>query len=351
MIAPGLHRLTRRLRRDMCGEARAVEAPFARIDAGFSRARVVIKFYYLFSAYISYLAAESMHRLAEQTPEWDFVWPVRWLAALPIETSIDWLTLACFLTSLLAFQFPGQRLFRILFAAAFLCVTALSCSEGGTNHLYHAWLWIAVCLIFLPRISIGKTSRLAKMAYLTTIAACQALLLSFYSLAGMWKTLTGIEALVVGRVGSLSPGGLSATLADRMLQTGTSPLLAHVVIDHVWLAWPMFLALIYVQLFSIFVVFRPHLHVLWGYLLISFHLGTWLLMEIVFPQHVLFLALFFVLSPFRPDRMTPFDILVSLPVFGPAFRRALSPDFGLSAAARRAVTVPPRSPASSDPAI
>jgi hypothetical protein len=351
MIAPGLHRLTRRLRRDMGGEPQAVEMPFARIDAAFSRARIIVKFYYLFSAYISYLAAESLHRMAEQTEEWDFVWPVRWLAALPIETTIDWLTLASFLTSLLAFQFPGQRLFRILFAAAFLCIAALSCSEGGINHPYHAWFWIAVCLIFLPSVSNGKPSRLARMAYLTTIAACQALLMSFCSLAGMWKTLTGIEALVAGRVGSLSPGGLSSTLADRILQTGTSPLLAHAVIDHVWLAWPMFLILIYAQLFAIFVAFRPQLHVVWGYLLIGFHLGTWLLMEIIFPQHVLFLALFFVLSPFRPDRTTPYDILISLPVFGPAFRRVLALGWGLSASARGAVAVPSRSPASSDPAI
>jgi hypothetical protein len=350
MSAAAFRRLTRRLRRDMSGPMPAIEAPFARLDVAFARARVIVKFYYLFSAYISYLAADSLHRLAEQTSAWDFVWPVRWLAALPIQASIDWLTLAALLTSLLAFQFPGQRAFRALFSLVFLCIAAITCSEGGTNHLYHAWFWISVGLIFLPGEPAGEIPRIVKMSYLTTIAACQALLMSFYSLAGIWKTLTGLEALISGRVGNFSPEGLSETLADRILQTGTSPLLGHIVIDHVWLAWPMFLVLIYVQLFAIFAAFRPQLHLVWGYLLIAFHLGTWLLMEIVFPQHILFLALFFVLSPFRPERPRLQDILLALPLFGGMIGRAMA--FGArpaTAAADPAMPRPLRSRASSGP--
>ena len=348
MIGAPLHRLTRRLRRDMAGESPTPVAPFARLNESFSRARILVKVFYLCSAYISYLALDELHRVALQAQAWDFLWPVQWLASLQTRPAVDYLALACFLFSLLAFQFEGRRLFRALFAASFLLVAAIVNSFGGTNHLYHAWLWIAIGLIFLPQGSAYPPSRLSKMSYLTTIAACQALLLSFYSLAGLWKTLSGLAALASGHVGNFSPGGLSATLADRMLQTGTSPLLADFVIDHVWLAWPMFLSLIYVQLFAIFVAFRPQLHVLWGYALISFHLGTWLLMEIVFPQHILFLALFFVLSPFRPDRWTLRGILVSLPAFGPLLRRLLPMT---AAAALRQNGRPPRIRASSDPAL
>ncbi|MGH6753785.1 MAG: hypothetical protein ACREDP_16630, partial [Bradyrhizobium sp.] len=320
MIGARFHRLFRKLRKDMAGEPGFAGTPFSRLGESFARARVIVKFFYLCSAYISYLALDELHRVAAQAEAWDFLWPVQWLANLPAKPIVDWLALACFLASLLAFQFEERRSFRALFAVAFLLVAAIVNSFGGTNHLYHAWLWIAIGLIFLPQGSAHQPSRLFKMSYLTTIAAYQALLLSFYSLAGIWKTLNGVAALVSGHVGNFSPGGLSATLADRMLQTGTSPLLADYVIDHVWLAWPMFLVLIYVQLFAVFVAFRPQLHVLWGYALIGFHLGTWLLMEIVFPQHVLFLALFFLLSPFRPARWTLRGILVSLPLFGPALR-------------------------------
>lgn len=86
----------------------------------------------------------------------------------------------------------------------------------------------------------------------------------------------------------------------------------------------MFLGLVYVQLVAVCIAFRPRLHMVWGYALIGFHTGTWLLMEIAFPHHILFLLLFFVLSPFRPRRWTVRDAIGDLPVLGVAFRRILA---------------------------
>ena len=48
--------------------------------------------------------------------------------------------------------------------------------------------------------------------------------------------------------------------------------------------------------------FIPRLHRALGLVLIGFHLGTGLLMDIYFTAHVLWLALFFVYSPFRMER-------------------------------------------------
>lgn len=81
----------------------------------------------------------------------------------------------------------------------------------------------------------------------------------------------------------------------------------------------MFLMLIYMQLVALFVALRPRLHLTWGYGPIVSHIGTWLLMEIDFPVHVL-LGLLFVMSPFRPERWTVREVLCGLPIFGPLFR-------------------------------
>jgi hypothetical protein len=62
--------------------------------------------------------------------------------------------------------------------------------------------------------------------------------------------------------------------------------------------------LIFVQTFSLPVAFFPRLHRIWGLTLIGFHFGTGILMDIYFPTHILWLAVFLVCSPFRVDRGT-----------------------------------------------
>lgn len=316
--------MLRGLRRKLGSAVPMPGSPFGRIGVAFGRAQLVVKFYYLASIYFACATIVDIHETARQTPSWDFLWPVQWLAGAPVEIVIDCLALLWLLASLLCLQFD-RWYFRALFAVAVLQVGAVSNSFGGMNHAYHAWFWIGFCLIFLPDAADRTGLRAARMGYLMVIATCQALLLSFYSLAGLWKILGGFVAFSMGREGNFSPNGLSLTLADRILQTGTSPLLGRVVIDHTWLSQPMFLILIYIQFVAVAAAFRPRLHVSWGYLIIAFHIGTWLLMEILFIQHVVLLALFLVLSPFAPKTLNLREIAADLPVLGRFARRLLPP--------------------------
>jgi hypothetical protein len=294
-----------------------------RVDPQFSRARYCVQFYYLVSAYMSYSLMPEVRRLADGADAWEPLWPVMWLPDLTTST-VGWLSLACLLSSLLAFQFHSYRPARALFAVLFLCVAAVPNSIGGINHGYHAWIWIGFVLVLLPDIRGAEPKRVEKMAYLATISMVQVLLLSFYTLSGFWKFLGGVIPLIGGVEGNFSPRGLALQLADRSLQTGSSPLLADFVISNYWLLWPMFLGLIYLQLVAVFISFRPRLHLVWGYALVGFHTGTWLLMQIPFPNHVLFLLLFFVMSPFRPSHWTVRDVIGDLPVFGAVFRRTMA---------------------------
>jgi hypothetical protein len=297
---------------------------FRRIEPEFWCARWCVKFYYLVSAYFAYSMMPTLHRLAEQSTTWEPHWPVLWLPELTVGAA-GWLSLAFFLSSLVAFQFESYRPARALYALLFLFAAAIPNSFGAVNHGYHAWLWIGIILVALPDIrDVAEAKRVQKMAYLATISMVQLLLLSFYSLSGLWKFVFGLMALSAGEEGNFSPRGLALQLAHRMSQTGTSPLLADFVIDNYWLSWPMFLGLIYLQLVAICIAFRPRLHMIWGYALVGFHTGTWLLMEIAFPTHVIFLLLFFVMSPFRPQHWTVRDVLGDLPVFGVVFRRIMA---------------------------
>ena len=86
------------------------------------------------------------------------------------------------------------------------------------------------------------------------------------------------------------------------------------------LAWPFYLGLYFVEVVSIAVFFRPALHRVWGVLLIAFHFGTLLFLDIEFPLHILINALFFVLSPFAPQESNWRSMLAAVPVFGWLFR-------------------------------
>ena len=311
----------RRVRRLLTGKYPLRDPVFGRVDVQFRRAQHLVRFYYLASAFISYSLMPHLNALANRSAEWDFLWPIAWLSVFDGVQVIQWLAVALLLASFLAFQFPAYRAIRFGYAILCLFVVASANSQGSINHGFHLWLWIGICLVFLPYVpTVGTAPRSAKMTYLSVIVAVQALILFFYTLAGFWKFLAGLASLLRGVEGNFSPRGLALQLADRMLQTGTSPLLADVAIANYWLSWPMFLALIYIQMVAVLIVLRPRLHIIWGYFLIAFHIGTWLLMEIAFPHHVLFLGLLFVMSPFRPQQWTIREVLSDLPVFGPLLR-------------------------------
>jgi hypothetical protein len=202
-----------------------------------------------------------------------------------------------------------------------LFAMALLSAPGAIDHAFHLWFWLGVSLSFLPGGRPAETAtRAYKLSYVTVIAGAQTLMLSFYSLAGFWKIYEGLQALARGVEGNFAPRGLAEQFADRMLVTGTTPLLADFAINNYWLIWPAFVALIYVQFVAGVAAFRPRLHQAWGYTLILFHTGTWVLMEIEFPMHVVLAGLFLVMSPFRPTRFDLWRTLADLPVFGLPFR-------------------------------
>ena len=315
----------RRVRHLLASNSALSDPVFDRVNGQFLRARQLVQFYYLVAAFISYSTMSGLQGLVQSAEEWEFLWPIAWLTLFEGTRVIEWLPVATLFASLLAFQFPAHRIFRIAFAILCLFTVAAFNSQGSINHGFHVWLWIGIGLVFLPNVAPDiDVPRTVKMTYLSVVVAVQGLILFFYTLAGFWKSLDGLMSLLRGNEGNFSPRGLALQLADRMLQTGTSPLLGDLAIANFWLLWPLFLALIYIQLVAVIVCFRPRLHVAWGYLLIMFHLGTWLFMEIAFPHHVLFLGLLLVMSPFRPRHLNLWQTVRDLPVVGPLasiFRR------------------------------
>lgn len=295
---------------------------FHRLTDSAIEAEWLVRLYYAASVLICARMLPANDGLAGSAVAWDFLWPLAWVEGLRIKDTLSILTMMCFIGSLVAFQFHRNVAARAVFSLLFLMAATVPNSLGGINHPYHAWFWTSFIFIFLPAGDVSTFDRAGRLSYLTVIRAAQAMFLLFYSMTGSWKLFFGTFDALVHAAGNFFPGALPATLADRVLETGTDPLLADFVINNQWLAWPMFLALIYIQVVSLVVAFRPRLHVLWGYLHIAFHLGTWLLMQIIFIEHIFLLLVLLVLSPQRAAFRSLPEALGDLPLLGGFFRRA-----------------------------
>lgn len=150
-----------------------------------------------------------------------------------------------------------------------------------------------------------------------------ALVLLFYSMAGAYKVWDATQMLLSGQTGGFSPYAMANTIAWRQISTNTDPIYADMLMDAPLLGWPLYLGLYYAQFFAIVILFRPALHRLWGVILIGFHFGTIVLMDISFPYHIAINAILLLLSPYAPDRFDLRQIAASLPLFGVLFRAGL----------------------------
>ena len=250
------------------------------------------------------------------TGDIDPLWPVRWLILLSAPgEGIRAILLFFLLTSLLAAIWPERRSARALAFLSVFLFDAMRNSFGKIGHSYHLVVLVALVLIFLPHIPRHRElpSRLTRHVYLTVFTGCQAIILLTYTMAGLTKILGGLAQMLAGQVHAFHPLALSSLIADRLIETNSTSLLGPLLIEHVLLAWPLYLGAIYLEVCSILILARPILHRFWAVCLIGLHLAIMLSMTITFERNILLLALFFLLSPFAPRHIRWRELLAALP--------------------------------------
>lgn len=318
----------RHIRRALRGPCAAAPRWQAHRDM-FRRAVLIVQVFYAVSAYRLYGESRPLTHLSGSVEQYDLLWPVLWLKLVPLETA-GWILAHLALASgFLGVVFWRHIGVRVLVSLSFLQLMALQNSHGAMSHGSHEWFWISVCFWFLPseRARDIENDRVRRTDFLYAFGFAPALILFFYTLSGLYKCLLAGVALLQGEFGGFSPGAMAVTVAFRALQTGSQPMWAEPVIMFPLLGWPLFVGLYFIEVVSIAVLFRPVLHRAWGMILIAFHFGTLLFLDIVFPLHVLINALLFVMSPYAPENANWRAMLAAVPLLGWVFRRA----FGWSA--------------------
>lgn len=255
-------------------------------------------------------------------------WPVFWLRFVPTGAGIAailWLHLA---GGLLAVTLCRHRWARVVIFVSLLEHMALKFSFGAVNHGDHLGVLVSFVLIFLPAgwHASGPVGRRVRAATLLVFSGVEALILLTYSMAGMWKAGGILQQWIQGElVTYLHPQGLAYQVAAKMIEDDAASLLGSWLVAHPWIGWLPGIVAIYLELFALWVVARPSLHRAWGLGLAFFHLATHLTLGVGFPQNTLWLALFLVLSPFRPRVPDWRRALGDLPLLGAGLRRFAQP--------------------------
>ncbi|NJL28699.1 MAG: hypothetical protein HC897_12805 [Thermoanaerobaculia bacterium] len=273
-----------------------------------------------FYAVMFFFAASNLYSWQELLSSTELAprWPVFWLRFVELRAGIAailWLNLV---GGLLGIALPGYRWVRILVCLSWLELLALRFSFGSINHGDHLGVLLSFVLIFLPA---GWPSQLAaergvRARTQLVFSGCQAMIMLTYSMSGMWKVGGVVEQLIRGEVNYLAPRGLAQQVAARLLAENTTSILGPWLIEHYWLGWPLMIGALYLEFFALWAVPRPSLHRAWGLGLIVLHVFSHLTMGISFLQNMLWLALFFVFSPLRPEKTCWREMARDLPALG-----------------------------------
>ncbi|HSI09209.1 MAG: hypothetical protein ACAH89_11355 [Rariglobus sp.] len=287
----------------------------------YQRCRMLIPFFYVILV-SSMMQAFPWWEVYLSRTQWTLLWPVYWLAWIPLSGGILAILIFSLMSAFAASVFSGSRLVR---AAAFLGIfqfAALSNSTGKIGHNLHVMVFISFLLIWLPDgWNRSGAPRWVRSSVYLIVSGAQAVLMLSYTMAGLIKVGAGVFQLAAGQSSVFHYDGLARQIADRLLQTGASRPLGEWLITNPVAAWPLMMLVLYVELFAIWAVFRPRLQVFFAVALIVFHAGSYFTMTILFLNHCVLLGLLLAIVPLGSLRWSARGFVRDLPVIGAVFGR------------------------------
>jgi predicted DCC family thiol-disulfide oxidoreductase YuxK len=286
------------------------------MDKAHGYAQLIVRVFY-FSLFMAAYSTIRGLGAASSSNVVDPLWPIQWVSDLGLNNEIFTIIQVLFISaSLLAFIVPQFRLVRILVTISLLCYSAYTNSFGKVDHGWHLYLWVSFAFVFLPN---RKASEKA-LRYLMTFVFAQFIVLFSYTMSGFWKLLYGLMQWRGGETSIFSLDSLSNQVAQRLIQTNSESVIGDFIVQNEWPGFIMLLSAVFLELFSVLILFRSRLHQVWGLSLILMHTGIYLAMTISFYNSIVVVGLLFVLSPFAVHR--PFvtkHTLADLPLIGNLF--------------------------------
>ena len=222
------------------------------------------------------------------------LWPVFFLSNFEPENVVLCLQIGVLGTFvLLCFNYKSYA-FRVANFLLLFFLLSYVYSFGKISHGYHLVLLILFCFLFIPKQSVNNF----KIKSIIVFATAQYFLLVAFSLTGFWKVVYGLKQLLNDEVSIFSPLSFRNILI-RQFEITESTVLGNFLIEHYILGWVLYLFVIYIEMFSVCVFFRPNLHKVWGVMLIIMAAGIKLILGVNFFTMPFIVGILLVLSPFN----------------------------------------------------
>ena len=281
----------------------------------------VVRMYYAVMLVVMFWQLDNIWENAQLAQAVDLRWPVAWMQWLGIKAGATIVLFGMFASGLLGVVFFRHRLARIAVAFFFVQHVAFNNSFGYVNNSFHIWMWMSLGFACLPTATAEQLhqSRVLRHQTLMVFTWVTGLILLFYTLSGIAK-LVGAIPIDPSKMSSLAPDALAHLVLNRLLAADEVSVFGDLLAAAPIAGWPIYLLVIYIEVFAFIALFRPALLWLFGSILVVFHIGIWFFMEIQFPLQPLQVLLLLVWSPFRPRNADWRQILWSLPLLGSALR-------------------------------
>ncbi len=292
---------------------------FTNVDAAFERSQLLVRITYVMWFGFCLVAARSSGAWA--SPPLELLWPVVWMEYAPWQFSVYAIISVALVCSLLAAAFPGVLVLRLLTLISVVEFQGIKYSYDKINHAYHVWVFALLLLLFLPRLATRPTVA-QKRAYIEVIWGIQAVALACYSVAGVQKFWGAWIDWGYGGLTLFNPDSLALHCAKVAVMGDGPGLLGWILLDYPWSGFPVMMLTLYIETVAIFIAFRPRLHALWAVALMCMHAGIGLTMNVWFDAMMLFVGMWFMLSPFAPAQFNLGAALRDLPWFGPSLAAA-----------------------------
>lgn len=273
-------------------------------DEKFKLAKTLVGFFYFL---VLWLSIQSFGHFS-QNPEWDVIlssqdlfvpiWPTMWMSYVDWEFANRAILLYFLCSAVLACVFwKRYRLVRILLALGLFMYVAQVSSFGKIDHYNHLMVLASFLFIFLPNIRKGEKSD--GVSFLQVFFGNQALLLLTYFTSGYYKFKGIYEQEHWGMLSALSPESLAHNIAKTSIARGESYFFSDYVFENPGYHFSaLLIAGYFVEFLSVYIIFKPQLHRLWGLLLILLHGMILMTVGPDFSIQLFVLGLFLLFSPF-----------------------------------------------------
>lgn len=289
------------------------------------KAQKTIPIFYFFLLFIAVTKLEGLnHTIARGSENFYPRWPIFWADFVSYPTAVTIIFLAFVLSALIGSLLYYRRYARALSAIGFLQYHAYM-SSFGPHHQWDIWLWVSFLFVLLPDVWLAKKPlpEEERKKFLLVLWGAQAFVLLTYSMSGIGKVYGAFVQYFAGQTTLFSLNSAALHISSLLNTMQESALLGPAVISLPFIGWILMMAVVYIEVFSFLIAFKPPLHKLWGFVLILFHIGTFLFMRAIFTAPIALVSLLFLLSPFGEDSFSFRQSVLHVPILGSLLKRCL----------------------------